>query len=121
MTRHTHEHAHELTRHFDVLLNFVIFHHSSGERPPDERKQLDEALSNFKDQIMQAFTDAVAAAHARVDVLKTENANLKSAAAASAETTKMAVADAVAAATVGTIPEAAAVDAVNTIAEAPVV
>lgn len=68
--------GHAIHRHFDVLKNFIILHHTQGERPPGEREQLDAAIIIFKDLIMLTVErlDAALAANAAKD---SENADLK--------------------------------------------
>ena len=105
---------------FHIVVNFIAHHHSQANRQAHERHQLDEAIQSFKDEIMQAFNDAVASAKARADALQT-TVTTQSARITELEATatgSSAVQDAVAAATAGMIPEQMAVDAVNTIAPA---
>lgn len=68
--------GHAIHRHFDVLKNFIILHHTQGERPPGEREQLDAAISIFKEFIMVTIErlDAALAANAAKD---TEITDLK--------------------------------------------
>lgn len=59
----------EIHQGFDKLLNFITYHHSSGKRPPDERKQLDEAIEFFKESLMK-INDALDLALAQANTDK---------------------------------------------------
>ena len=59
------EFEHRFMNQFHTLKNFLIHHHSRANRQAHERKKLDEAILNFKENTMQMFNDAVANAKSR--------------------------------------------------------
>ena len=92
-----------LTNRLHPLMNFSAHHHSSAKRSAEERLQLDAAIENFKEDIMEAFTKATADANAKIDLLVNQSL---------ADKAKIVdLQNAAATATVGTIPEQVAVDA----------
>ena len=96
-----------LTNRLHTLVNFSAHHHSSAKRSAEERLQLNAAIENFKEDIMEAFTKATADANAKIDALVTQSL---------ADKAKIVdLEHAAANATAGLIPEQAAVDAITAI------